>query len=311
MIYILYGTEQLLIEKFIDKLIKDKKIENVVRYDLEESTIDNVIEDASYLDLFGNEKVIIVNNSLFLTSALSIETEELEKYVLNQNEKSIIFFVVNNDKLDERKKIVKFLKDKTEVKEFNKVIGYDLEKYIKNSFEEDNYKINNDGIKKIISLLGGNFKLVDNEISKLKLFKIDDKIINVSDIELVITQVLEDDIFKLVEAVISNNKERIFNIYKDLIELGEEPIKIVVMLANQFRLFYQVKVLLEDGLNKSEIASQLSVHPYRVQLAMEKASKYQESKLLKILESLADIDMEIKSGVSDKNKALEVFFLEL
>lgn len=311
MIYILYGTEQLLIDKFIDNIVKTKKIENIVRYDLEESNLDNIIEDASYLDLFGNEKVIIVNNSLFLTSALSIETDELEKYILNQNEKSIIFFVVNNEKLDERKKIVKFLKEKVEVKEFNKIQGYDLEKYIKSSFNEDNYKIDNEGIKKIISLLGGNFQLIDNEIKKLKLYKIDDKIINISDIETVVTKVLEDDIFKLVEAVINNNKEKIFNIYKDLIELGEEPIKIVVMLANQFRLIYQVKVLLEDGLNKSEIASLLKVHSYRVQLAIEKSSKYQESKLLNILESLADIDMEIKSGVSDKNKALEIFFLEL
>ncbi len=311
MIYILYGTEQLLIDKFIDNIIKTKKIENIVRYDLEESNLDNIIEDASYLDLFGNEKVIIVNNSLFLTSALSIETDELEKYVLNQNEKSIIFFVVHNEKIDERKKIVKFFKDKVEIKEFNKIIGYDLEKYVKSSFNEENYRIDNDGIKKIISLLGGNFKLIDNEIKKLKLYKIDDKIININDIETVITKVLEDDIFKLVEAVINNNKEKIFNIYKDLIELGEEPIKIVVMLANQFRLIYQVKVLLEDGLNKNDIATLLKVHPYRIQLAIEKSSKYQESKLLNILESLADIDMEIKSGVSDKNKALEIFFLEL
>lgn len=311
MIYILYGTEQLLIDKFINNIIKTKKIDNIVRYDLEESSLENIIEDASYLDLFENEKAIIVNNSLFLTSTLSLETDELEKYVLNQNEKSIIFFIVNSEKLDERKKIVKFLKDKVEIKEFNKIQGYDLEKYIKTSFNEDGYKIDNDSIKRIISLLGGNFKLIDNEINKLKLYKIEEKVINIIDIESVVTKVLEDDIFKLVEAVLNNNKEKIFNLYKDLIELGEEPIKIVIMLANQFRLIYQVKVLLEDGLNKSEIANILGVHPYRVQLALEKSSKYQESKLLDILESLANIDMEIKSGISDKNKALEMFFLEL
>lgn len=311
MIYVLYGTEQLLIEKFINKLVSEKKAENVIKYDFEESSIDAVLEDASYLDLFDSFKIIIVNNSTFLTSGTTIETPNLERYILSPNEKTVLIFVVNSEKLDERKKIVKLIKEKVEVKEFNKIQEYDLEKYVKTSFEEDKFVIDSSSIKKIISLLNGNFKLIDNEVEKLKLYKMEEKTVNVKDVELVVTKLPEDDIFKLVEAVINNNKEKIFNIYKDLMELGEEPIKLVVMLANQFRLLYQVKVLLEDGLNKSEIASSLSIHPYRVQLAMEKTSKYSGDKLLDILQALANIDLEIKSGITDKNRALEMFFLEL
>ncbi len=313
MIYVLYGTEELLIDKYIENLIMEKCIDNIVKYDLTDTSIDNIIEDASYMDLFGNNKIIVVNNSAFLTASESLETEELEKYINNPNDKSILIFIVNSEKLDERKKVVKALKNNkfTKFEEFNKLEGFNLENYIKDSFEKDGYKIDLNSIKKIVSLLNGEFKFVDNEVEKLKLYKLEDKNINIKDVEEVVTRLPEDNIFKLVDAVVNNDKESMFNIYKDLIDNNEEPVKLIVMLANHFRLLYQVKILLTEGMKQYEIASELGIHPYRVKLAIEKASKYDEEKLLNILSSLADIDYEIKSGISDKNRALEIFFLEL
>lgn len=313
MIYILYGTEELLIDKYIENLIQEKNIDNIIKYNLEETLIDNIIEDASYMDLFGNDKIIIVNDSSFLSSTGSLETDELEKYLNNPNDKTILIFIVNSEKLDERKKLVKFLKNNSNVRieEFNKLEGFNLEKYIKDSFETDDYNIDLNCIKTIVSLLNGEFKFIDNEIKKLKLFKLDEKTINIKDVESVVTRLPEDNIFKLVDAVAENDKERMFSIYKDLIDNNEEPIKLIVMLANHFRLLYQVKILLSEGLKQYEIASELGIHPYRVKLSMEKANKYEDETLLNILSNLADIDYEIKSGLTDKNRALEMFFLEL
>ena len=59
--------------------------------------------------------------------------------------------------------------------------------------------------------------------------------------------------------------------YKELLKIGEEPIKIIVLLANQFRLMYQSKLLTSKGYSEDDIASLLHVKRYPVHLAIQKS----------------------------------------
>ena len=59
----------------------------------------------------------------------------------------------------------------------------------------------------------------------------------------VTTETIDTDIFHLVDNIILKNKEKALKSYYEMIKIGEEPIKIIVILANQFRLIYQVKQL--------------------------------------------------------------------
>ena len=96
-----------------------------------------------------------------------------------------------------------------------------------------------------------------------------------------------------------------------MIKRNEEPIKILIMLANQFRIMYQAKELSKKGYTANDIASTLEVHPYRLKLALEKSRNFSSSVLLHYLEELADLDSNIKSGLVDKDLALELFILKI
>ena len=61
MIYLLYGEFESDIEKFIDKLIKDNSIDTKVVYNYKDTSIEDVVEECSYTDLFGNKKMVILN----------------------------------------------------------------------------------------------------------------------------------------------------------------------------------------------------------------------------------------------------------
>ena len=67
--YLLYGLEEFLINQEIDKIKNNNNIDDIdiVRYDLENTKIENIIEDASSISLFGNKKLIIVDNSYIFT----------------------------------------------------------------------------------------------------------------------------------------------------------------------------------------------------------------------------------------------------
>ena len=96
---------------------------------------------------------------------------------------------------------------------------------------------------------------------------------------------------------------------KAIMKLGEEPIKIIVMLANQIRIIYQTKELSKKGYREKDIAQILDIHPYRVKLALTNGYKYTSSVLLKKISELAQMDIDIKKGLVDKSIALELFIV--
>ncbi|MCY8818626.1 DNA polymerase III subunit delta, partial [Bacillus atrophaeus] len=67
----------------------------------------------------------------------------------------------------------------------------------------------------------------------------------------------------------------------------------------------------EQGYGQKQIAANLKVHPFRVKLAMDQARLFSEAELRHIIESLAVMDYEMKTGKKDKQLLLELFLLQL
>ena len=126
--YLFYGTEQYLIEKEIKKIINDSKLDkiNVNYYDLENTFINDIIDDALTFSLFDDKKIIVVENSYIFTGTtnkklLDQDTKQLEEYLDHPNENTILIFSINKDKIDGRKKITTKMKKQGCVKEFNEI----------------------------------------------------------------------------------------------------------------------------------------------------------------------------------------------
>lgn len=311
MIYVLYGENEIELDKFIKELEIKENIDTKVVYNYNECKIEDLVEEAGYFDLFGNKKIVILNDSNFLTSKSTLENKTFNSYIENPNNYTILILKIITDKLDERKKIVKTLKENATFKEFKLPDDKNINEYIKKYFIDKNYTIKSDAIKEISDRLISNPKVINSELEKLIIYKYKDKIITIDDVKRIITKYTNNSIFALVDAVVKKDIKEIFNLYKILIDDKEEPSVILVLLANQFRLMYQVKVLSKEGLDKYKIASFLNEHHYRVSLALEKSRTIEENELLNILKKLALIDVKIKTGTLDKTKALETFFLEI
>lgn len=311
MLYLLYGEFETEIDKFINKLMIDNNIDTKLTYNYKDTTINDVIEECSYLDLFGNNKIVVLNECFFLTGKETLDSELLTKYIDNPNQGVILIFKVITDKLDERKKLVKLLKSKSIVKEFKLLDSRNINNYISEYFKSKGYKIDYDSINEIKNRLVDNTKVIDTELDKLYLYKINDKVITINDVKKVICKYDDNVSFKLVNSVLKKDKKSIFNLYKELINKNEEPIMILTMLANQFRLIYEVKVLSDSGLSLNDIASKLKEHPYRVQITYENSFNIGKKEIKRIITKLYETDYNIKTGIMDKEKALELFFLEL
>jgi DNA polymerase-3 subunit delta len=311
-IMVFYGEEKFLIDKAVTETLS-KYSGQVSKYDLSETSINTLLEDASSISLFDGDKIIVGYNADFLSGNQNKEEsnnfDNLSKYIDNPNPNSIVILTLTSDKLDKRKSIVKKLLDKAGVKEFAKPSDNDLIKFARETFDKSKYQISFKALHLLIDRTGNNLYLLNSECEKLKLYKMDSKTIDEQDIEEMITKYDVDNIFELTDAVIKKDINTSLSLYQELLKRGEEPIKIIVMLANQFRLIFQVKRLSTKGMGEDKIAEYLSVHPYRVKLARE--VRLNEKELLKYISLLADLDEGIKMGDVNKDTGLELFLLKL
>lgn len=311
MFYILYGENAVMLDDFIEELMKSKDISDKIVYDYNESNIKDVIEECSYNDLFGSKKMVVLDNSVFLTSKSSLEDKAFDSYISSPNENTVLVFKVVCEKLDERKKLVKDLKSKSIVKEFKDLDKTNINGYINSYFTNLGYKIEYNAVSEIISRIGEMRRALYSELEKLELYKIKDKHITIEDVKKVVTKYEEDNIFKLVDAVIQRDKKLIFNTYKKLVDDKEEPAVIISLLVNNIMLILECSILAKEGISSKDIASKLKEHPYRVSLAINNSYKVKKEELIDNLNKLAELDYQIKTGEVDRFKGLEAYFINL
>lgn len=306
MVCLLYGTKDYEINEEIKKLTKDIDNMNVNNYDLNNDLISLALEDAKTMSLFGDKKIVIIDNALMFTGTTSKDSELILEYLNHINENTDLIFIVHSDKVDSRKKIYKKTKEIGIIKEFNDEL--DITSLVRKQFKD--YNINYQTINLLIDRVGNNPLIMQNEINKIKIYKDNDKNITDEDILNLTTKKIDIDIFKLIDYIVKKDKEKAIELYTEMLKMNEEPLKIVVILANQFRIMYQSKQLLKKGYSEKEISSILKIHPYRVKLAIQNSRQYESKTLLKYLNDLADIDIGIKTGILNKDLALELFILK-
>lgn len=306
MVYLLYGTKDFQIEEEIKKLSKGLDEMNINKYDLNNDMLSLAIEDAKTMSLFGDKKLVIIDNANMFTGSTSKDSEIVEEYLNHINENTTLVLIVHNDKLDTRKKITKLINKVGKVIAFNDEL--DMTNLVRRLLKD--YNIDYKTINLFLDRVGNNPLIIQNEINKIKIYKENDKTITDEDILNLTTKLIEIDIFKLIDYIVRKDKEKALELYYEMLKMNEEPIKIIVILANQFRIMYQSKELLKKGYSEKDIANILKIHPYRVKLAIQNSRNYTSEVLLKNLNNLADIDIGIKTGILNKDLALELFILK-
>lgn len=285
------------IKKELDKIINSFDSSNIVRYNLEEVSINAVVQDLDTVGLFGY-KLVIVNNIDVLD-----DSDLLIKYLDNPSGNTLV--LISNKELDKRKKITKVLKEKTKYKEF---LNNNIELIVKDNL--DDYKISNMSINMLIGYCNSNINRVLNELEKLKMYKYESKEITNSDIEKLVMKSIDSTIFNLIDAINISDKDRIFKIYNELLEEGETDEKIMYTIANHYRLLFQIREKLND-LKDDDIIKEYKMHPYRLTKLKEQMGIISKKKNIEILQKLSEIDIDVKRGKKDIKTAMFLFFEKL
>ena len=317
----IYGEVPELVEKksneIVESYLNEKKDDfNYVKYNLYDTSFNQIIEEALTMPFILEKKAIVVKNAFIFTGEkvskdIQPNNEQVNEFLEKYDGENFIIFEVYQNKLDERKKITKTLKKTSKLAKVEQMSEQEIKNWIKNKLHENFKDIKQDALDLFIELTGINFNIVSQELEKIILFLGERTTINKKDVEEIINRSLEQNVFLLTEYIQKGEKYKAIQLIKDLIVMKEEPIKLLALITSNYRLYYQCKILSRKGYSGQQIAKTINVHPYRVKLALNQVKHYQLTHLLNIIDQCAETDYKLKSSYMDKQLILELFILSL
>lgn len=316
MINVIYGEERILMQRKLDALKKEYNCNeenmNYSIYRADEDGMESVYEDLVTPPFLTNKKMVVLKNPYFLTTKKEKKDNtdiDIFSSCMNMESEDIIFIIFHDThNFDERKKVVKELRKKSNFYEIEKMSHYKLSDTIRKAIKRRDARIDEDALTLLLSRVGTNLTIAITEVDKLCLYT---HHISLQDVAMLVTKPLDENVFDLTSAILNKDHKKIFTTYKDLMILNEEPIKLIVLLANQMRLLYQVKLLDRKGYTDKEIAKMLAINPYRLRYIRQEGNHFDSHDLLQSLHALSELDVSIKTGKIDKKQGLELFLIHI
>jgi DNA polymerase-3 subunit delta len=319
-VYVCFGDEAYLLQQLMNRLEQkfttdDTKEFAIVRYDLNETAIDAVLEDALTPPFLVEKKIIYATNAKFLSgetvrSKVEHRAEALVEYAYNPMESTILVVSLVGSNLDERKKIVKSLKEHAACLQMNRMRLEELPAWVIDNARARGVTVERDAAQLLVERVGDNLQNLIVEIEKLGLFAGKGVAVDVAIVESLSVKKLEDVVFALADSVAERKVDRALATYYDLLSQKEQPVVIVILIGRHLRIMLQTQELSGQGLSPAQIASQLKLAPFIVNKYMTQARVWKAEQLRAMLSDLAELDFAIKTSRVNDVKGLELFILK-
>jgi len=319
MIYLIYGHQLPVIKKTLKTVINNclNGIEqddfNVEKFSARLTTIQDIVFSARSLPLGSDHKVVVISEPYFLSNEkekCSIEKDqkysELLKYLESPSEFTDLIFFLESKEINSKSEIVKMLKTKAKIIQQEPLTEDMLKNMGMALFTKKGVNISQDGLNELVSRCGDDVSKFTIEANKLSLYK---KNLTIDDVKLLVNAKLEDNAFLIVESLIRNNISSALKVYYDLRINKEEPVRLIALIATQFRFMNEVDYLLKKGLSYDKIASELKTKSFRINKTARNLVFIQKGQLLNILDYLYILDLNIKSGQNDPYMSFELFLI--
>lgn len=317
--YVIYGTESYLMNEFTDRLLEqaaepEHRDLAVVRFDTAESPIDAVIDEAETLPFLVPRKIVLVRDGVLFAAGkesakIEHRPERLTAYLSQPMETTILVFHVPHEKLDERKKLVKYVKNADAAIHFAPLPAEELQRWVERRAEKQGRRMPAESVEELLKRCGTDMHALAAETDKLCVHAGENGTVTAAAVRDLVPAAVEQNVFRLTEELAALRTGPALALYHDLLKQREEPIKLMSLLVRQFRHMLYVKELAGRGYSPQQMAGQLGLHPYAVKITSEQARKFSSERLAKLLSELADLDFAMKTGQVDKALGLELFLL--
>lgn len=322
-VYLFRGTEEYLVDFYINKIVRKYVSEDFKDLNYLEvgEGRDNVYEDVlngcETLPFLGEKKVVLLKDLDEIIKSDSSSITNLGDYVLDLPNYAILIIKDEKESLRRNTKLYKNIKKLNGVVEFKKLNYRELGNWVQKRIEDKNKDISSRDKDYFIRLSTyteyrsekGLYEL-ENELNKI-INHSSKKIITKQDIDAVLIEELDTNIFNLLEAITDKNPERSLKIFNDMISENEPIPRVLFMIMRHFRLILKCKIYRTNGYNDSKTRNKLGISPYEYNKISRTSNTYKENELIKYLNYILDLDVDQKTKGINEHLALEMLIVRL
>ena len=238
------GQFEWLKKDILKKIGYDPSDLNYSYFDMKEASYAEVELDLVSLPFFADEKIVILDHLLDLTTAkkrnlTDEDLKQFENYLENPSE-STRLVIFAEGKLDSKRRLVKLLKRDAQIIEATTPKEQDLKRYFSGQAQELGLHFVGDSLDQLLLKSGYDFGELQKNLALLQAYKEDGQI-TLQDIEEVVPKSLQDNIFDLTQMILKRQIDQARNLVKDLRLQGEDEIKLIAILWGNSECFLKLK----------------------------------------------------------------------
>lgn len=276
------------VKETIDKIFSN--FSDVIRYDFENTPLDEILYEFSSVSLFGDQKYIVIEKADEIFSK-SFDSIDLLNYLKNPSELSNIIFVVS--KVDKSNEFYKYILknyqvfDNTEKKFNNNILA------IKNYVKEHKSHISDKALDYIKDATLNNYDLMVSEINKLLILGKD----NISD-ELVYNLVPltpDGNTNNFIDALLLMDEKEALKFINNFKTLNVDLTKMIALIAWNIRVVYLIKTSRKDKGKLDEVLKTYKIPDFKYNKYVRMGNIRSEGELEDIIVSLSLIDEKVKT----------------
>lgn len=292
--YLLYGEEAYLKHQYKHNLLKalnpDGDTMNFGHYEGKGIDVKALIDLCETMPFFADRRVVLLEDTGFFKN----KCDELADYMKELPDYVCLIFA--ETEVDKRSRMYKAVKNCGRITEFVKQDEKTLMRWAAGILGKEGKKITQRDMELLLTKTGTDMGNLRMELEKLITYTGDRDVVTSADIEEVCTTQTTNKIFDMVRAVTEKNQKRALDLYYDLLTLKEPPMRILFLLAKQFRQLLLTKKLSGEGASQNEIASRLGVPSFVVRNIAACARSYSVEELEMAVADFVDAEEAVKTG---------------
>jgi|GEM_PF-3992092 len=305
MIIFLFGENSYSSLKYLNGLIEKFRSKNsdsfseVVVLDFEFSSWPDVFNHLFSYGIFGGKKLIVLKNIFSNPEASNSLLDFMSSNSLAQD---IYLVIYENRTPDKRTSLFKLLSKEKYSREFRSPQKRDIEAEVDLIIKSFGKKIDKQALFAVSEACGVDMWRAKNEAEKLSNLGKDQ--ISAQDVNEMVFGGETEDIWKFVDAVLTQNKKTAFELLDKQLENAESVQQFLGAVANQFRVLIAV---FDFHGSDYELSSRLGVHPYVIKKTRSQSKFFDMNRLKFIYQAFKKLDIALKTSSSDPKVLFSIF----
>lgn len=316
--YLFYGKEKYLIENavgyLINKYVKGTEAFNYTKFKGSEIKPEDIISACETYPVMNDKKVVLVRDVVDFLGENDLK-DSFYDFLDNLSDFVILIFW-DTGSLKKTTKFYKFFKKKDRDMDFAKLSPADLNNFIKGYFIRKGKEIGPSELALFISESGYNSKNEDvslldlkTEMDKISAHAKGKKILR-EDISSSITENIDTNIFKFLDAMMGRRSEEALKELHNLYKLGEPSLRIFTMIIRQVKNFLSYKILSTKNISQADIMNKMEVKKYEFGKIKSFEKNFTKEFLIDFYEDLIRSDELFKTSSIDEKLIMETLIIK-